>query len=56
MIGEATFVLPADLPLGWHRLHARSRRTGSAERPLVVTPARLGLPPALGNTSVPGVS
>ena len=32
MIGEATFVLPADLPLGWHRLHARFA-TGSAERP-----------------------
>ena len=24
MIGEATFALPADLPLGYHRLHLRS--------------------------------
>jgi 4-alpha-glucanotransferase len=46
LIGEATFVLPADLPLGWHRLHA-SCSDGLVDRPLVVTPARLELPPAL---------
>ncbi len=46
-IGEATFELPADLPLGWHRLRAHgggireSDRT--AEAALVVTPARLAL-------------
>jgi 4-alpha-glucanotransferase len=45
-IGEATFAIPGDLPLGWHRLHVRSGDT-VAERPLVVTPARLDLPPAL---------
>jgi len=42
-VGEATFALPADLPLGYHRLHASSddaRVTGT----LVVTPAWLGLP------------
>lgn len=38
--GEATFGLPEDLPLGWHRLHARS--TGSEEVvDLIVTPRRL---------------
>ena len=42
-IGEATFALPADLPLGYHRLKARSRDTESSAH-LVVTPAWLGLP------------
>ena len=40
LIGEASFAIPADLPLGWHVLHAESddRRT---EASLVMTPARL---------------
>ncbi len=42
-IGEATFAVPADLPLGYHRLRARSGDT-DAEGHLVVTPAWLGLP------------
>lgn len=43
--GEATFSVPADLPLGWHtvRAHLADR---IVESPLVVTPARLD-PPAL---------
>ncbi len=56
MIGEATFELPADLPLGWHRLRADVAVDGVAVDAdtdptcaayLVVTPARLELPPAL---------
>jgi 4-alpha-glucanotransferase len=46
LVGEAAFALPPDLPLGWHRLRAR-HDGGEAERPLVVTPARLALPPTL---------
>jgi 4-alpha-glucanotransferase len=46
LVGEATFVLPSDLPLGWHRLCAR-HPGGEHGTPLVVTPARLELPPAL---------
>jgi 4-alpha-glucanotransferase len=46
IIGEATFVVPGDLPLGWHRLHAL-HADGQAEQPLVVTPARLELPAGL---------
>ncbi len=39
-VGEASFLLPADLPLGWHVVHAQS--TGSqAVAPLVVAPQRL---------------
>jgi 4-alpha-glucanotransferase len=42
-IGEATFVIPDDLPLGWHLVRAR-HRGGEVTRPLVVTPTRLKLP------------
>ncbi|MBR7742986.1 4-alpha-glucanotransferase [Phycicoccus sp. BSK3Z-2] len=47
-VGEATFELPDDLPLGWHRLVADldAAAPGSAptEATLVVTPERLELP------------
>jgi 4-alpha-glucanotransferase len=62
-IGEASFLLPPDLPLGWHRLHALITPAGrgadgasapaitkeaeEVDRPLVVTPPRLELHPAL---------
>ena len=47
LVGEATFELPGDLPLGYHRLHVQ---TGSTEAgtPLIVAPASLDLPPRLG--------
>jgi 4-alpha-glucanotransferase len=47
LIGEATFVLPGDLPLGYHRVHLRS---GDLEfdTALIVTPAWLGLPARMG--------
>ena len=46
-VGEASFVLPSDLPLGYHRVHLRSRdlQTSTA---LIVTPDWLGLPKQLG--------
>ena len=43
-IGEATFAVPADLPLGYHTLHATLRRQPRRPPPLIVTPAWLGLP------------
>ncbi len=50
LIGEATFRIPPELPLGWHRLWARSEGSDGVVREascvLVVTPARLA-PPAL---------
>lgn len=46
MVGEASFLLPDDLPTGWHRLQAR-HSGGLADRPLAVTPQRLELPEAL---------
>ncbi|MEN5073050.1 4-alpha-glucanotransferase [Isoptericola cucumis] len=45
-VGRATFVVPADLPLGWHSLHALAE--GHETRAtLVVTPQRLELPDGL---------
>lgn len=41
LTGRAAFLLPADLPLGWHTLHARTGDQ-TAEAPLVVTPDALG--------------
>ncbi|GAA2752143.1 4-alpha-glucanotransferase [Amnibacterium kyonggiense] len=47
-VGEATFRIPGDLPLGYHRLVASSGDT-TAAAPLVVTPARVGLPERMGD-------
>jgi len=46
-VGEASFVLPTDLPLGYHRvfLHSGDFQTSTA---LIVTPDWLGLPEQLG--------
>lgn len=46
-IGEATFELPADLPLGYHRLQLRVGEFVT-ETPVVVSPATLSLPDRLG--------
>lgn len=51
LVGEATFELPMGLPLGWHRLHARSGER-AASTTLVVTPARVDLPAALADVGV----
>jgi 4-alpha-glucanotransferase len=42
-IGEATFAVPHDLPLGYHAIRARSGET-EATCHLIVTPGWLGLP------------
>ncbi|MGZ4723397.1 MAG: 4-alpha-glucanotransferase [Ilumatobacteraceae bacterium] len=46
LIGEATFWLPAELPIGYHTVHAE-HPGGEGSCTLVVTPARLELPPVL---------
>jgi 4-alpha-glucanotransferase len=46
-IGEASFVLPPDLPLGYHRVHLRSGDDETSTA-LIVTPSWLGLPERLG--------
>ncbi|OBK31532.1 4-alpha-glucanotransferase [Mycobacterium asiaticum] len=54
-VGEASFVLPTDLPLGYHRLVLRSGdyQTSTA---LIVTPDWLGLPDRLGNRRAWGLA
>ena len=47
-VGEATFAVPTDLPLGYHSLHARSGDT-VASASLVVTPPWVGLPESLAH-------
>jgi len=47
-LGEASFEVPDDLPLGYHTLRAQSGDT-EAEMPLIITPVWLGLPERLGS-------
>ncbi len=58
--GEATFALPDDLPLGYHRLHARSWTHDGAELTanagVIVTPRWVGLPPQLGQNRAWGLA
>jgi 4-alpha-glucanotransferase len=49
LIGEASFEIPDELPLGYHVLHAVSPGR-AAEARLIVTPARLELPGHLATT------
>jgi 4-alpha-glucanotransferase len=46
LVGEATFVVPEDVPLGYHTLRATTPG-GEATAPLIVTPGFLGLPERL---------
>ncbi|CAN5490392.1 4-alpha-glucanotransferase [soil metagenome] len=55
MIGEATFALPADLPLGYHRVHLRTGNTETSTA-LIVTPQWLGLPARMGNRRTWGMA
>lgn len=52
-VGEASFELPAGMPLGYHLIHAESPQPAGdpvlAMGHLIVTPARLGVPEALGD-------
>jgi 4-alpha-glucanotransferase len=54
-VGEASFVLPADLPLGYHRVHLRSGDRES-DTALIVTPDWLGLPERLGARRIWGLA
>ena len=55
LVGEASFVVPADLPLGYHRVHLRSGDF-EADAPLIITPAWLGLPARMGARRVWGLA
>lgn len=53
MVGEASFELPADLPLGYHRIQLVSDEL-RAETTLVVSPPFLGFPRSMGDRRVWG--
>lgn len=59
LVGEVTFALPGDLPLGWHRLVAKTEGApldpDTIEATLVVTPQRLELPAALATRRAVGL-
>ena len=55
LVGEASFAVPAGLPLGYHTLRARSGDAEAAAA-LVVTPAWLGLPERLGDRRAWGLA
>jgi 4-alpha-glucanotransferase len=55
LVGEATFVLPGDLPLGYHRVHLRSG-DHEFDTPLIVTPSWLGLPARMGERRAWGLA
>ncbi|MGV0809373.1 4-alpha-glucanotransferase [Mycolicibacterium setense] len=65
LVGEATFELPSDLPLGYHRLRLRagerhtdehSREERYTETPVVISPATLELPARLGRRRAWGLA
>lgn len=51
-VGEATFEIP-DLPLGYHRLRLDTP-SGTWDAPLIITPAFVGFPAAVGDRRVWG--
>ncbi len=55
LVGEATFAVPHDLPIGYHTLTARSGDR-TARCPLIVTPAWVGLPDALSDRRAWGLA
>ena len=54
-VGEASFVVPADLPPGYHHVHARSG-TQRARCELIVAPSWLGVPARLDSRRVWGLA
>ena len=55
LIGEATFELPDDLPLGYHQLHLQVGAS-DVNTVVIVTPASLGLPARLGTSRAWGLA
>ena len=55
LIGQATFQIPGDLPLGYHTLKAHSAGE-EASMALIVTPAWVGFPDRMGDRRVWGIA
>ncbi|MBK7722911.1 MAG: 4-alpha-glucanotransferase [Austwickia sp.] len=56
LIGEATFSIPADLPIGYHTLHAEVPGQDSVSGHLVVVPNAVPLPGAVANHGAFGLT
>jgi 4-alpha-glucanotransferase len=54
-VGEATFELPANLPLGYHRLHLDDANSATGAE-VIVTPAALTVPERLGTRRTWGLA
>ncbi|HEU4546196.1 MAG TPA: 4-alpha-glucanotransferase, partial [Microlunatus sp.] len=54
-VGEASFEIPGDLPLGYHTVRARSGGQEAA-MPLIITPAWLGIPERVGERRAWGLA
>jgi 4-alpha-glucanotransferase len=55
LVGEASFEIPADLPLGYHTLRARSGEVEAA-MPLIITPVWLGFPESMADRRAWGLA
>ncbi|MFG1934768.1 4-alpha-glucanotransferase [Mycobacterium sp. NPDC048908] len=55
LVGEATFELPADLPLGYHRLHLQIGASDVSTL-VIISPASLKLPARLGPSRAWGLA
>jgi len=55
LVGEASFAVPTDLPLGYHTLRARSGAL-EASAALIVTPPWLGFPERMGSRRAWGLA
>ena len=55
LVGEATAVIPSNVPLGWHRLVAELQDGTQHSATLIVTPRSLPLHPAIENSRVWGL-
>lgn len=55
LVGEATFEIPADLPVGYHELHAQAGAS-DIRSTLIVTPATVTAPAAMGKRRAWGLA
>ncbi len=55
LVGEASFAVPDDLPLGYHRVHLRSGGLETTAT-LIITPPWLGLPERMGSRRLWGMA
>lgn len=55
LVGEATFAVPTDLPIGWHTLYAQIPGEEPRSGRLVLVPSKLELPPLVQRHGASGL-